>query len=262
MHQLRVMICDDEPLANRRLGRLLADIAGVEVVASVETGEEAVAAIETLRPDLALLDIEMPDMDGFDVVDRIARTAGRESPAPLLAFVTAFPQFAFEAFESGAIDFLAKPVRRSRLETTIERARAATISREARQRLDDLQGKLDSLRAHRDPHVWIHRRGELVRFDLEELDRASAEGAYVRLHQGGASMLHREAIGSIERRLDPARFIRVHRSHIVRTDLVTSIRRTFHGGSELLLRDGTKLPLGRKFAKDARATIVERDDPQ
>ncbi len=261
MSEVRVLICDDEPLAVARLEGLLALIPGVEVVGTAMNGRDAVAAIRHHAPDLAMLDIEMPDMDGFDVVEALEHDGPGARDVPLIAFVTAFRRFAPQAFDSGAIDFLSKPVRLARLETTIDRVRQAIAGREARRRLLDLQGMLDALRDHRDPyrdvHVWVQRRGEMVRVDLDQLDRVSAEGAYVRLYLESTSFLHRAPIGSIEARLDPQRFIRVHRSHIVRVDHVATIRRTLHGASELNLRDGERLPVGRKFAKPTRARLLD-----
>ena len=261
MKPLRVVICDDEELANDRLASLLGRIGEVEIVGTASNGGEALALVEETRPDLVLLDIEMPDMDGFDVVEQLGRLLTPGWDAPLVAFVTAFRRFAPEAFDSGAIDFLSKPVRLARLEKTIDRARRAQAGREAGRRLIDLQGMLDALRDNRDPyreaHVWVPRRGEVVRVDLDQIDRIAAEGAYVRLHVESNSFLHREAIGTIEAKLDPVRFVRVHRSHLVRIDHVASIKRTIHGGGELLLRSGERIPLGRKYARTARQRLTD-----
>ena len=260
MTQVRVVICDDEPLANQRLASLLSRISDVEIVGTASDGREVLSLIETERPDLVLLDIEMPGMDGFDVVEQLPKLGDSDSDAPLIGFVTAFRRFAPQAFDSGAIDFLPKPVRLSRLEKTFERARQALAGREAERRLIELQGMLEGLRdkpnPYRDAHVWVPRRGEIVRIDLEQVDRVAAEGAYVRLHVDTSSFLHREPISSVETRLDPARFVRVHRSHLVRVDQVLSIRRTIHGGGELVLRTGERIPLGRKYTREARQRLT------
>ena len=253
------MICDDEPLALARLAALLARTTGAEVVASVRDGVEALASMRDTSPDLLLLDIEMPGLDGFDIVEQLTRLADEGNDAPLVAFVTAYRRFAPEAFDSGAIDFLSKPVRLSRLERTLARARVAMEGREARRRLDDLQKQIDRYRDDQGPwrnaHVWVPRRGEVVRIDLDQIDRVVAEGAYVRLHVEGSSFLHREPIGSLEKRLDPSRYVRVHRSHILRIVHIASLRRTMHGGGELVLRSGERVPLGRMYAKDARRRL-------
>lgn len=264
MTPVRALVCDDEPLAVRRLASMLATMPGVEVIATTTNGREVLGLVDATAPHLLLLDIEMPDVDGFDVVEELART--RRADTPLVAFVTAYRKFAPQAFETGAIDFLPKPFRMTRLDGTLARARQSIEGREAARRLTELESMLDSLRANHAPspdaHVWVPRRGEVVRIDLHRVERIVAEGAYVRLHLDGTSYLHREHIGAIHGRLDAALFVRVHRSHVVRIDQVTSIRRTIHGGGELALRDGERVPLGRKYSRDARCRLLTHARPQ
>lgn len=256
MSPLRVLVCDDEPLAARRLTSMLGDMPGVLVVATAANGAEALQGVADADPDLLLLDIEMPGADGFDVVERLYE---RGRP-PLVAFVTAHRSFAPDAFDTGVIDFLSKPVRRPRLEKMLGRAREALIARNAEARLAALQLHLAAVRERhlsgRDDDIWVSKRGSLVRVELRKADRIVAEGSYVRIYVGGESYLHREAIGGIEARLDPTSFIRVHRSHLVRGQLVTAIRRTIHGGGELILSCGAVIPLGRKYASEARRRIL------
>jgi DNA-binding LytR/AlgR family response regulator len=259
MPPLKVVICDDEPLAVRRLERMLSSMPEVVVVGTTTDGAEALDLVRSALPDLLLVDIEMPELDGFDVVQALAQV---EAP-PLVAFVTAFRKFAPQAFETGAIDFLPKPVRLARLDDTVSRARKAIAGREAARRLVELEAMLDNLRAShipaRDEHVWVPRRGEVIRIDLDSVERIVAEGAYVRLHTEDASYLHREPIGAIEKRLDQSRFVRAHRSHIVRIDQVASIKRTMHGGGELILKDGTRVSIGRKYSREARKRLLSAD---
>ena len=254
---MRVFVCDDEPLAVRRLVSLLEGVSEVEVVSTTTDSREALRLISETKPDLLLLDIEMPEVDGFDIVEGIARL--QLENVPVISFITAYRNFAFEAYECGVLDFLPKPVRASRVEATVARARDALAGREARSRLVELERRLDVLRANSSGvdrlHVWVSRRGETVRVDLDQVERVAAEGAYVRLHVGAVSYLHREAISSILDRMDGRRFARVHRSHAVRIDQVSAIRRTLHGGGELLLRDGALIPLGRKYSRDARRRL-------
>ena len=258
MSVARILICDDEPLAVARLVSMLSRLPDVEVVATSTSGRQAIGLIAEARPDLLLIDIEMPEVDGFDVVEEMASLEAEQ--LPLVAFVTAYRRFAPQAFDSGAIDFLSKPVRLNRLAVTLHRAREALAGREAKRRLEELQGMLGALRNNHDPereaHIWVPRRGEMIRVDLERIDRVAAEGAYVRLHVGTDSFLHREAIGAIELRLDSAKFQRVHRSHLLRLDHVASIRRTIHGGGELILQSGERIPLGRKYARVARLRLL------
>lgn len=255
---MRVFVCDDEPLAVQRLVSLLEHVPEVEVVATTTDSREALRLIAETVPELLLLDIEMPEVDGFDIVEGIGKLS--LASVPVISFITAYRSFAFEAYECGVLDFLPKPVRASRINAMVARARDALAGREARSRLVELERSLEALRftsSDVDPaHVWVSRRGETVRVELDKVERVAAEGAYVRLHLGARSYLHREAISSILVRMDRCRFARVHRSHVVRIDQVSAIRRTLQGGGELVLRDGTRIPIGRKFSRDARRRLA------
>jgi DNA-binding LytR/AlgR family response regulator len=202
----------------------------------------------------------MPVLDGFDVVETLARTA--QDP-PLIVFVTAYPKFAADAFDSGAIDFLTKPVRLGRLEMAMARVARAIDERSAGRRLAELAGQLAALRAERAPgaqaddsHLWVQRRGEMVRVDLGRVDWIRAEGDYVRLHLGAASYLHREPISEIAARLDPARFSRTHRSYIVNRERVVSVRRSAKGGYTLVTDSGEELPVGRSYRQRVREFVT------
>jgi len=142
MPSIRVLIVDDEPLALERLSGLLAEIPDAKLVAKLQNGAEAVAAVAEHEPDLVLLDVEMPRVDGFDVVDSLfERSRSSDGRLPLICFVTAYPQFATDAFDTGAIDYLCKPVRLARLQKTFSRARTALAQRDAAKRLDELSGQ-------------------------------------------------------------------------------------------------------------------------
>lgn len=251
---MRVVVCDDEILAVERLVRMLDKIDDVAIVGTAQNGRDALALIDEQAPDALFLDIEMPALDGFDVVEALAAQA-KASP-PLIVFVTAYPQFAAHAFDTGAIDFLIKPVRHARLETAAARLRDVLEQRDARRRLAELASQLNALRAEGGTsgapanEIWVHRRAERVRVDLDTVEMVQAEGEYVRLFVGDQSFLHRASIGSITARLDSARFMRVHRSYVVRLDLIAKIRRKAAGGYSLLLTSGTEIPLGRLYRAD------------
>lgn len=255
---IRFLICDDEPLAVERLCDLVARVPAAEVVGTATDGRAALDAVAHLAPDALLLDIEMPALDGFDVVEALAKAGG---PTPLIVFVTAYPQFAAHAFDTGAIDFLTKPVRLARLDTAVERVRRAIDDRDAAQRLADLARQVEKLRAEQRgdtsqaSHLWVQRRGENVRLDLGQIDRVQSEGEYVRLFQGEASYLHREPISSLIERFDPAHFLRIHRSHIVNRDRVASIRRRPAGGYTIVTDAGDELPVGRNYRAVVRELI-------
>ncbi len=260
---MRLLICDDEPLAVERLRDLVGRVEGTEVVGTASDGRSALAAVAELAPDALLLDIEMPALDGFDVVEALAKQEGVKAggASPLIVFVTAYPQFAAHAFDTGAIDFLTKPVRLARLDTALERVRRALDERDSHVRLADLAQQIESLRAERRGegglagHLWVQRRGENLRIDLAQVDRVQSEGEYVRIHHGQASYLHREPISSLIDRFDQARFVRIHRSHIVNRDRVASIRRRPAGGYTIVTDAGELLPVGRNYRAVVRSLV-------
>jgi DNA-binding LytR/AlgR family response regulator len=248
---IRAFIIDDEPLSVARLMVLLRRLNDVQVIGSATEPTEAIDKIRQDNPDVLFVDIEMPGMDGFDVIESIARLGG---PAPLVVFVTAFPKFAADAYDTGVIDFITKPVRFDRLCACVERVREALESRIARDRLKELLEQLEQLRGqhtgqlqteHR--YLWVQRRGEAIRVDLDRLERVSAEGEYVRLFVGGRDYLHRGSVTALAAMLDPANYLRVHRSHIVRIDAVVSIHRRATGSYSLILESGVALPVGRRY---------------
>jgi DNA-binding LytR/AlgR family response regulator len=255
---MRLLICDDEPLAVERLRDLVSRSRDAEVVGVATNGRVALDAIADHAPDAVLLDVEMPALDGFDVVEALASGDG---PRPLIVFVTAYPQFAAHAFDTGAIDFLTKPVRLARLETALERVRRAIEDRSSGERLADLAKQLETLRAERRSegaeggYLWVQRRGESVRIDLSQVDRVQAEGEYVRLYHGAASYLHREAISSLIDRFDATKFVRIHRSHIINRDRVASIRRRPAGGYTIVTVAGELLPVGRNYRAVVRDLV-------
>jgi DNA-binding LytR/AlgR family response regulator len=255
---LRVLICDDEPLALDRLSDLLGQCSAVELVGAFQNGLEALDNMARLNPDLVMLDIEMPRLDGFDVVEAMLRqTWPNPNTVPLICFVTAYPQFASDAFESGALDFLSKPVRLARLEKTIERAQAALEQREAMRRLKELSEQLDSLRLTSRPDeervLWIHKSGEMIRLDMRSIDWLEAEGEYVRLHVAERSYLYRGALGALADEFAPLGFVRIHRSSVINRERLTAVRRTPGGGMKAVLRSGVELPVGRRFRAAVQA---------
>jgi DNA-binding LytR/AlgR family response regulator len=254
---LRAVLCDDEPLALDRLADMVGRTSGIDIVGKAGNGNAALTAISEKRPDVVFLDIEMPGLDGFDVVEQLARLGA----APLIVFVTAYPEFAAHAFDSGAIDFLTKPVRLGRLETALDRVRRAIADRSAQARLGEIARQLEHLRQEREAHaqhdryLWIAQRGEMVRVDLDAIVWVQAEGEYVRLHSETGSHLHREPISALVNRLDPTRYVRIHRSYIVDRDRVVSVRRRPAGGYAVRIADGRELPVGRNYRSEARALV-------
>ena len=259
MTPLRIVMCDDEPLALDRMAGLLAQCGGVDLVGQMLQGTTLLEEIGALAPDLVLLDIEMPLVDGFDVVEALSRMAWPAPAAPpLIVFVTAHPEMAAHAFDSGALDFISKPVRLSRLEQALDRARRAAAQSESTRRLQELSGQLDALKQARTEtieirHIWLRRGSEMVRLDVDQLDWVQAEGEYIRFHSGRDSYLERGSLTDMAALLEPFGFARVHRSAVVNPARLASVERKRWGGLVLHLASGASIPVGKTYRDAARA---------
>jgi two-component system, LytTR family, response regulator len=235
---IRTLIVDDEPLARSRIRNLLVAADDIEVAGECENGLEAVEAIGGLHPDLVFLDVQMPGIDGFQVVERIG-----PSEMPVTVFVTAYDEFALRAFEVHALDYLLKPFEVDRFGQTLERVRRHLELRrrgELEQRLEALLGGLGASSQHMER--FLVRVGSRTTFvDVDQVDWIAAEGNYLRLHVGPQSHLVRETIAGVDARLNPRRFLRIHRSTIVNLTRVKAVESVFQGEYVLILKDGTKL---------------------
>lgn len=252
---MRVLLADDEPVALERLELALAGIPSAEVVARARNGRDALRYMRELRPDIAVLDIEMPAMDGFAAVAGLK--AGDHVPE--VVFVTAYHEHAVRAFEMHAVDYLLKPVAFDRFREALRRARARLDARAADVRLSELQALVEALRAvgedgrdgRYENELWTRTRTGLLRIATEDIDYVSAEGDYVLLHVGGASHLMKDTIVSLESRLDPRVFLRIHRSKIVRLACIRGLQRRGSRNMALTLQDGTRLAVGPSYAQAA-----------
>lgn len=245
---MRVLIADDEPLALARLRQALSCIPEVELIASARSGEEALRFIRELKPDVAILDIQMPGLDGLGVVTRLRA----EDPLPEVIFVTAFTQHAVRAFDLNAADYLTKPFEFERLRAAIRRARSRLDGRNSDQRFAELQTLVASLQqvAEPSPHeteIWIRRADGLYRQPLDEVDLILAQGDYVELHTRGHAYLVRDTISALEQRIDPARFMRCHRSVIVNLTFVRGVRRSAGRKLTLSLAGGKEIAVGPSY---------------
>ncbi len=244
MRNIRVLLADDEPLARRGVRQLLAPHADMTVVGESRNGPETLHALDALNPELLFLDVQMPEMDGFAVLR--ARGADR---MPAVVFVTAHDQFAVRAFEAHAIDYLVKPLNVERFEEALGRVRERLRLRHAADLARRLTALLAAERAERekkgiDRLVVSTAAGELV-IPVAEIDWIGADDYYARLHVGAKSYLLRESLSSLRTRLDPSRFVRVHRAAIVQLDRVRELRTTTRG-HEAILRDGSRIPVSRR----------------
>jgi len=253
---IRTVIADDEHLARRKLRVLLDSEPGVQVVAECQDGQQTVNAVQTHRPDLLLIDIRMPDMDGFQVLKQIA-----PDEMPVVVFTTAYDQFAIRAFEAHALDYLLKPFDGERLHHAVERARAELLKLHDR----DLTGRiLDLLAKNMEPkmeskqgddRMVIRAGGKVVFLDVKEIDWIEAAANYVKLNVGKDSYLLREGIGSISERLDPDRFVRIHRSVIVNVRKIKELQPCESGEYIAVLRNGKELSCSRGYRTQLQRLI-------
>ena len=239
---LRLLIADDEPLATERLALLLGRVAGVSIVGTAHDGTEAVALAQQVAPDVVFLDIAMPGLDGIEV----ARALSRLPRSPAVVFVTAYDQFAVAAFEVAAVDYLMKPADATRLDRALERARAFLAQR----------GPGDGANQAAAPRYldefWASDMSGLVRIAARDIDRVSAERDYMRLHVAKRSWLIHHSMAALEEGLDPALFVRLHRSAIVRRDTIAGFARNPSGRWIARLADGSEQPVGRLYADQVR----------
>jgi two-component system LytT family response regulator len=242
--KIRALIADDEPLARERIRTLLSPHADIEVVAECADGKETVLAIQKLSPDLLFLDIQMPELTGFEVLQELDTSA-----APAIIFVTAYDQYALQAFEVCALDYLMKPFDAERFQKALERGREQIRrlrSGEVNERLLALLEDLERGRKYLERLV-IRTGGRVFFLRVDEIDWIEAAGNYVRLHIGAEEHLHRETMNALEQSLDPARFARIHRSTMVNLTRIKELQPWFRGDYVVILRDGHQLTLTRSY---------------
>ncbi|MEO0441267.1 MAG: LytTR family DNA-binding domain-containing protein [Pseudomonadota bacterium] len=235
---LDTLIVDDEPLAIERLQLLCARQRDINLVGTASDGEAALRLAEQLKPDLLLLDIAMPGMDGLEV----AKNLSEKGQSPAIIFVTAFDKFAVEAFGVAAIDYVLKPVESERLSLAVSRVRE-------RKAVTGGTAEEESPWAE---EFWVPYKSELRRIAASEIDRVEAERDYMRLHVGSASYLLHQTISGLEERLNPAEFVRLHRSHLVRKDWISGLRHDGGGIWMACLKCGTEIRIGRTHLAEAK----------
>ena len=267
MSVFRVVVVDDEVTARTGVAELVSADPELEVAAMCASGPEAVAAILELEPDLVLLDVQMPRMDGFEVV----RTVGAER-MPMVVFITAYDQFALKAFEVFAFDYLLKPFDDDRFRATIARAKNALrnaqdgrFGRQIRALIDktrdgDVAPEEAANAGSGGPltRLVVKTGGRVTLLRVEEIDWIEAADYCVRIHSRGRSYMIRESMGSLESRLDGAKFFRTSRSAIVNLDRVDEIQPAFRGEHVIILRDRTKVALSRPRRTRLEALLQQR----
>lgn len=256
MNEMSVLVVDDEPLARRRLTRMLGKMEWVSRIDEAGDVAQACQRADEHRPDILLLDIQMPGGTGFEVLERLAHAP------PAVVFVTAFDHHALRAFEANAIDYVTKPVEPGRFQMAMTRARHAATSRAQEDRITELQETVSSLKRalnsseRRAGEFWVRSKGEYLRIAPEAIIRFQADRDYVRIHVSDADYLYQENLASLERRLDPADFTRIHRSTIVRRSAIARIKMAPFAALIAVLSDGSEVRVGRTYAAAIRATLA------
>jgi two-component system LytT family response regulator len=250
MDKIRTLIIDDEPLARERIVDMLVSDAEVEIIGECGDGLAAVAAIEAHKPDLIFLDVQMPELDGFGVLEVIEAT-------PVIIFVTAYDQYALRAFEVHALDYLLKPFDRERFDKALQRAkhqiereRAGAVNRELAALLADIKSRPKPLE-----RLVIKAGGRVFFLRVDEIDWIEAAANYVKLHAGKEAHLLRETINGLAAKLDPDKFLRIHRSIIINLDRVKELQPWFHGDYVVVLQDGTQLTSSRNYREQLRKLL-------
>ena len=254
MSKIRALVVDDEPMARDRVLSLLQHEEDVEVVGECGDGTQAVTAIHNQAPDLVFLDVQMPGHNGFEVIEAVG--ADR---MPTVIFVTAYDEYALRAFEVHALDYLLKPFGRDRFQQTLQHARAILERRRAGDLGRRLLALVNDIKTEPGPtrldRLVVKSGGRVFFLRTDQIDWIEAAGNYVRLHLGSEAHLLRETMNSIEARLNPELFFRIHRSHIVNIERIKELQPWFNGEYVVILRTGAKLTLSRGYREKLQDRI-------
>ena len=256
---LRVLLVDDEPLALRKLRRLLSTERDIQIIAECGDGKSAAEAIHRHAPDLVFLDIQIPELDGFQVVESLS-----VDELPVIVFVTAYDEHALRAFDAHALDYLLKPVGRERFRESLDRARARVSERRAAGVIDarllalynERTSGRDTDLGRRLTRIAVKHGGRAFFVRADEVDWVEAADNYVRLHVGATTHLLRESLRTLETKLDPRIFLRVHRSAIVNVDAIRELQPWFHGDHVIILRSGARLTCSRRYDERLRQMLA------
>jgi len=252
---IRTLIIDDVALARERLKRCLAVDPGIEIVGESDNGEKAVADVRALAPDLIFLDVQMPALDGFGVLEAL-----KDERAPEVIFVTAYNEYAIQAFEVNALDYLLKPVDCERLSKAVERAKSRLWQSNRDDHLDSrFRALLEDIKTGSKflKRLTIKLTGRTILLPTDEVDWIETHGNYLKVHTGRESHLIRGTMQSLETKLDPEKFVRVHRSVIVNVEKIKEIYPRSNGDQDLVLHNGRQLMLSRNYRDKFFAALGE-----
>ncbi len=242
---IRTLITDDEPLARDRIKRFLREEHDIEVIGECGNGEEAIEFINEKHPDLVFLDIQMPEKTGLEVVRSLL-----PGNLPTIIFVTAYDHYAIQAFEVHAIDYLLKPFNRERMQKAVSRARESIAAKKPAGTIDEkLAALIAGLRPERKylERLMVKSSGRVLFLKTDEIDWIEASGNYLKLHIGRESHMLRETMSGIESKLDPEKFLRIHRSALVNIERIKELHPMFSGDYSVILSNGKELTLSRNY---------------
>jgi two-component system response regulator AlgR len=255
---LTVIAVDDEPLALRRVAQVLAHIPRIKLIGTYRGGAQGIDAVREKRPDVLLLDVNMAEIDGFDVIAQLGEDA------PVVVFVTAFEKFAIRAFDVQATDYILKPLELDRTRAAFDNARQRIQQRVAGDTIAEMRSVVETLRGQEpapasrryESEIWVPWAGTFERLKVGSIDWIEAEGDYVLVHALGKAHLIRETMSSMEERLDPETFARVHRSAMVAHGKIVKIEKPAYGRLLLVLDSGAKVPVGRSYLKAVKSWMA------
>ena len=253
--RIRAVIADDEPLSREKLKECLQAEPDIDIVASCSDGRQVVDAVGRLQPDAIFLDIQMPRLDAFQALAELP-----EARIPKIVFVSAYDEFALRAFESAAVDYLLKPYTPQRFQKAVQRLRTIISNERTGALRDRMRSMLRELEsepaAPRIERLIIKAKGKIAFIYVDEIAWIAAEGNYISVHTGKESFLYRETMNNMMGRLDPSKFLRVHRSTIVNTAFVKEIQPWISDTESIVvMRDGTRLTISRGYLKELQERI-------
>ena len=249
---IRVCIIDDEPIACRKIQRLLKDDAEIEVLRVCSNSEEARHAIEALAPDLIFLDVQMPGMNGFELLQSL-----NIESMPFVIFVTAYDSYAIQAFRIHALDYLLKPFDKKEFHEALQHAKSRILQIRKTHQSTDWKALLKEIRTRPRylERLVIKSFGKIFFLKVEDIDWIEAQGKYEMVHTGKESHLIREGMSKLEAMLDPNKFVRIHKSTIVNVDRIAHLQPLFHADFRAVLRNGTALTISRRYRDKLEALL-------
>jgi two-component system LytT family response regulator len=250
--KIRAIIIDDELLARKRVGQLLAKEADCEIIAECANGLEAIAAISEHQPDLIFLDVQMPEINGFQVLQELKD----KTRMPAVIFVTAYDQFTLRAFDARAVDYILKPFSVERFQQAFSRARKKLRPETIRESNEQISLLLEHLKLKEKflDRLIVNHKNRLILVPINDVDWIESYGNYLRIHSQGKIYLLRETMNNLAERLDPKKFLRIHRSTLVNLDRIKEFQPMFGGQYTVVLHEGTELTLSRNY----RQQVMQR----